>query len=181
MDADQKKSAFICVNRRLPAITRLAALPSRISRRYNYPPSQAQEANMSAMPLSPNDAEVIIRKTGAEWAKNWNAKDLNKLVEAYAADAVYMPPHHAAVNGHDAIRDYLKGPLAHGASELSFEVTYIRQSGDLAYDVGRYSMMCTQKDGSRKKDQGKYLTVWKRQPGGEWKIAADSWSSDVPA
>jgi uncharacterized protein (TIGR02246 family) len=136
---------------------------------------------MSAVPLVPPDAEAIIRNYGQEWAKHWNAKDLDKVVEAYASDAVYLPPHHAAVHGRDAIREYFKGPLAHGVAELNYEVTYIRQSGDLAYDVGRYSMMVPQKDGSRRPDRGKYLVVWKRQPNGDWKIAADSWSSDLPA
>jgi uncharacterized protein (TIGR02246 family) len=137
---------------------------------------------MSTMIKTPNDdAEVIIRKIGDEWAAHWNAHELDKVVESYAPDAVYLPPHHAAVHGREAIRDYLKGPLAHGATELSYEVTFIRQSGDLAYDVGRYSMTVPQKEGSPRKDRGKYLAVWKRQPDGQWKIAADSWSSDLSA
>lgn len=126
------------------------------------------------------DAEAIIRKTGEEWARNWNARDLAKVVEAYAEDAVYLPPHHGAVHGRDAIREYLKAPLNHGVTDLKFEVTYIRQEGDLAYDVGRYTMTIPQ-DGGRKQDRGKYLTVWKRQADGQWKIAADAWSSDLPA
>lgn len=124
-------------------------------------------------------AEAIIRKTGDEWAKNWNAQDLDKLVAAYADDAVYLPPHHAAVHGRNAIREYLKGPLQHGVSELHFEVTYIKDMGDLAYDVGTYSMSVPTGNG-RKQDRGKYLTVWRRE-GGTWKIVADAWSSDLPA
>ena len=134
---------------------------------------------LSAEPLSDN-VEAVIRKTGADWAKHWNAKDLDKLVAAYASDAVYLPPHHAAVHGRDAIREYLKGPLAHGVTGLSFEVTYIKHTGDLAYDVGRYTMTVPQ-DGTSKQDRGKYLTVWRRQADGRWHIAADAWSSDLPA
>jgi uncharacterized protein (TIGR02246 family) len=130
-------------------------------------------------PIADSKVEAIIRSTGAEWAQNWNAKDLDKLVAAYADDAVYMPPHHAAVHGRAAIRDYLQGPIQHGATDLKYEVTFIRVSGDLAYDVGRYSMNVTH-NGSKKEERGKYLTVWKRQPGGDWKIVADSWSSDLP-
>ncbi len=141
---------------------------------------------MSALPAkkpskaSSNDVEQIIRATGEEWARHWNAKELEKVVEAYAADAVYLPPHHAAVHGRDAIREYLKGPLAHGVTGLSFEVTYIRPSGDLAYDVGRYTMMVPDAAGGKHQDTGKYLTVWKHESG-KWKIAADAWSSDLPA
>jgi uncharacterized protein (TIGR02246 family) len=136
---------------------------------------------MSAVPLVPRDAEAIIRKYGQDWAQHWNAKNLDKVVEAYAADAVYLPPRHAAVHGREAIRDYFRGALAHGATDLKYEVTYIRESGDLAYDVGRYSMTVPQKDGGKRHDSGKYLVVWKRQPNGDWKIAADAWSSDLPS
>jgi uncharacterized protein (TIGR02246 family) len=134
---------------------------------------------LPAEPLSDN-VEAMIRKTGDDWAKHWNAKDLDKLVAAYAPDAVYLPPHHAAVHGRDAIREYLKGPLAHGITDLSFEVTYIKRDGELAYDVGRYTMTVPH-DGTRKRDEGKYLTVWRRQADGRWHIAADAWSSDLPA
>jgi uncharacterized protein (TIGR02246 family) len=130
--------------------------------------------------MAANDAEAIIRRIGNQWSKHWNAKELDQVVAAYAEDAVYMPPHHAAVHGREAIREYLKGPLAHGVTDLTYDVTYIRQSGDLAYDVGRYTMTIPQKDGGARKDEGKYLVVWKKQPNEEWRIAADCWSSDLP-
>jgi ketosteroid isomerase-like protein len=45
--------------------------------------------------------------------------------------------------------------------------------------TGRYSLSAPQKDGSKKQDRGKYLQVWERQPGGEWRIVAASFSSDL--
>lgn len=124
-------------------------------------------------------AATTIRKMGAAWAQHWNASDLDRVVAAYASDAVYLPPHHEAVHGRDAIRQYLQVPLKHGVSELAFDVTYIRQQGPVAWDVGTYRMSVPQNDGSRKEDRGKYLTVWKRV-GTKWLITADSWSSDLP-
>lgn len=124
------------------------------------------------------NAEASIRRVGQEWAEHWNAGELEKLLAAYAEDAVYMPPHHGAVHGREAIREYLKGPMQHGVGNLVYEVTYIKRSGGLAYDVGRYSMSVPQ-DGGTRQDHGKYLTVWKRQPDGRWKIVADSFSSDL--
>ncbi len=132
------------------------------------------------MPTITPDVADMIQHAGDDWAKHWNAKQLDKVVEIYAEDAVYLPPHHDAVHGREAIREYLKGPLDHGASDLKFEVTYIKQSGDLAYDVGRYSMTVPQSDGSKRADRGKYLAVWRREKGA-WKLVADSWSSDLPA
>ena len=91
-----------------------------------------------------------------------------------------MPPHHAAVHGREAIYEYLKTPIRHGVRNLTYEVTFIKHSGDLAYDVGRYTMLVP-REGGKHQDKGKYLTVWRRQPNGEWLIVADTWSSDLPS
>ena len=101
------------------------------------------------------------------------------MVAAYTEDAVYLPPHHKAVHGREAIREYLKAPLGHGVSDLVFEVTYIKQQGTIAWDVGTYRMTIPQTDGTKKEDHGKYLSVWRRV-GKNWLLAADAWSSDLP-
>jgi uncharacterized protein (TIGR02246 family) len=125
------------------------------------------------------NAASTIRRVGDDWARHWNAGELDGVVAAYAEDAVYLPPHHEAVHGRDAIREYLKAPLSHGVSDLAFEVTYIKQRGPIAWDVGTYRMTIPQNDGTKKEDHGKYLTVWRRV-GKDWLIAADAWSSDLP-
>jgi len=129
-------------------------------------------------PTANRETEIIIRKTGDEWATYWNRGEVDKLVGLYADEAVYLPPHHAALHGRAAIREYLKAPLHHGYTDLKFEVTYIKQTGDLAYDVGTYTMNVPH-DGSKRQDQGKYLTVWQKHANG-WHIVADAWSSDLP-
>lgn len=125
-------------------------------------------------------AAVVIRQIGDEWAREWNAGELDKVVAAYAPDAVYLPPHHEAVHGRESIREYLQGPLTHGVNQLAFDVTCIKQSGNVAWDVGTYRMSVPQNDGTRREDHGKYLTVWRRIAT-KWLIAADAWSSDLPA
>lgn len=134
----------------------------------------------SRKPARSAGAAATIRQIGNEWAQSWNAGDLEKVVAVYAPDAVYLPPHHEAVHGRDAIRGYLQAPRSHGVSELAFDVTYIKQSGDVAWDVGTYRMNVPQNDGTKKEDHGKYLTVWKRA-GTKWLITADAWSSDLPS
>ncbi len=131
------------------------------------------------MSITSDEVERHIREVGTQWARQWNARALDQLMQSYAPDAVYMPPHHPAVHGRDAIREYLQGPIQHGARDLKYEVTFVKHSGDLAYDVGRYSMTVSH-GGAERQDRGKYLVVWRRQPDGRWLIVADTWSSDMP-
>jgi len=126
------------------------------------------------------NAASTIRRIGDEWARHWNAGQLEGVVAVYAEDAVYLPPHHEAVHGREAIREYLKTPLGHGVSDLAFDVTYIKQQGPIAWDVGIYRMTISKNDGPKREDHGKYLTVWRRA-GKNWLIVADAWSSDLPA
>jgi len=87
-----------------------------------------------------------------------------------ARSARALPPHHEAIHGRDAIREYLGGPLSHGVSDLAFDVTYIKQDGNVAWDVGTYRVNVPLNDGTKKEDHGKYLTVWKWMDA-QWLIA----------
>ena len=124
-------------------------------------------------------AASAIRRMGDEWARHWNAGDLDGVAAIYAEDAVYLPPHHETVHGRQAIREYLKAPLSRGVSDLAFDVTSIKQQGPIAWDVGTYRMTIPQNEESKREDQGKYLTLWRRI-GEIWFIAADAWSTDLP-
>jgi ketosteroid isomerase-like protein len=47
-------------------------------------------------------------------------------------------------------------------------------SGDLGYTFGKWEMRITGKDTIQ---YGSYVTVWKRQPGGNWKFVLDAGNS----
>ncbi len=57
----------------------------------------------------------------------------------------------------------------------------VARSGDLAYVSGNYEFNEQDNGGKPITDKGKYLEVWKKQPNGSWKCAADMFSSDLPA
>jgi hypothetical protein len=53
------------------------------------------------------------------------------------------------------------------------------QDGTLGYTWGRYDFTTHGKDGKDTVDTGVYLTIWRRDPPGVWKIAFDG-SPDLP-
>lgn len=76
--------------------------------------------------------------------------------------------------GLEAIRRQMLPVFADSTFSLSWDPIYaeVAASGDLGYTVGRY----TSSSGSgvtATRQEGTYLTVWRRQPNGDWKVQAD--------
>jgi ketosteroid isomerase-like protein len=52
--------------------------------------------------------------------------------------------------------------------------------GDLAVETGAYEMTLVPKKGPEVTDTGKYLTVWRKQPDGSWKVIRDAGNTNGP-
>lgn len=127
------------------------------------------------------EVEVVIYNLSEQWVRLWNAKELDKVVDLYAKDALYLPAHHAPIHGRANIREFLKGPMQQGATDFKMQIEFIQRAGDLAYDVGFYSINLPQPDGSKKEDRGRYLVIWQHQPAGDWRMLVfAAWSSEQP-
>ena len=53
--------------------------------------------------------------------------------------------------------------------------------GQMGYTVGKYSARFKDKAGKMMEETGRYITVWKKQSDGSWKIVTDTGSEDGPA
>jgi ketosteroid isomerase-like protein len=54
----------------------------------------------------------------------------------------------------------------------------VDSSGDMAMEVGRYSVTIRNQNGTLMAERGKYVKVWRRL--GAWLILADCWSRNPP-
>jgi ketosteroid isomerase-like protein len=74
---------------------------------------------------------------------------------------------------------------AHGSPRfaVSWQPTKAEASrgGDIGYTLGTYELTLNNPQGTPVTDRGKYLTVWKKQADGSWKVAVDTFNSDLPA
>ncbi len=57
----------------------------------------------------------------------------------------------------------------------------ISAGGDLGFTVGTYEIVRTAGANRGPAGSGKYVTIWKRQPSGEWKVVFDSGVQDSAA
>jgi len=53
-------------------------------------------------------------------------------------------------------------------------------SGDLGYTAGTYRIMRNDAEGRAVAENGKYVTVWKKDSGGNWKVVEFTFNPDAP-
>jgi ketosteroid isomerase-like protein len=83
------------------------------------------------------------------------------------------------VRGAAAVREFFFAALDAGLGEVEIEPLRVEVAGDMAYEAGRCKALIPSASGKRREERGKYLWVCARQSNGEWKLAADCWSSDL--
>ena len=110
-----------------------------------------------------------------------NAGDANAWAACFTDDAVQMPPHFKANTGKAAIQGWSQGFLNLFTCRFSLSVEEVRNSGEWAFERGRYKITLTPKAGGEPvEDSGKYITIYQRQPDASWIMARDIWNSDQP-
>lgn len=126
----------------------------------------------------PSRAETALRKLAQDWALACNTKHLDDLVDLYAPDAMVLRSNVAPVRSTPAIRELFFSVLEAGLGEVEMEPLRVEVFGELAYEVGRCTMLAPTAIGKRREERGKYVILAARQAG-EWKILVDCWSTDL--
>ena len=118
-----------------------------------------------------------VNRTAQEILAAFEAKDAAKVNSYYAPDAVIAtaPGRPAAKDGRavsKAIKDDIADP--NFKMSLSNEKTEVAASGDLAYRRGSYKITATNPQTKQAEhSEGTYLTVFRKQADGSWKIVED--------
>lgn len=132
--------------------------------------------------------ERAIRAADAQWSQAAAAKDLAKTLSFYADDAVILAPGVPVAAGREAIRAVWVGEFKDPAYALSWstQAVEVSRSRDLAYSRGSYDATYTRavspfEQNRPVREHGKYLAVWKKAPGGAWRVTVDMYNPDAPA
>ncbi len=92
-----------------------------------------------------------------------------------------MPFGAPRVVGRDQLRSSNAATLAGADFVASIKNLDVGSDGDLAYASGVYTMEITPTDGSPKWTlDAKYLSVFRRQANGDWKLIRDAFNSNAP-
>ena len=120
----------------------------------------------------PDRAERALRKLRQELVSAVNAGDLERAMACWSADVRIMIDGRPPIEG-PAARESVRRKIASTSTvRLEMETERISHSGNLAYELGRITMMRRGPDGKTVENRGKYLDVWKKHGRSDWRIVA---------
>jgi uncharacterized protein (TIGR02246 family) len=120
------------------------------------------------------EARSAIEKGNAQWSEGWAKGDAAMVASIFAEDGVQLSGSGKLIKGRQQIMERQKTAMA-GADpgvKVTVTTTNVWLDGDTAYETGKYKYEYTEK-GKPGKDEGRYVTIWKRQKDGSWKLAMD--------
>jgi len=110
------------------------------------------------------DVRRAIDRGNAQWSEGWLKGDAAMVAAIFADDGVQL----------SGIRERQKAGMAGNDPGVKVTITTVNVwlDGDTAYETGKYKYEYKEK-GKPGVDEGRYVTIWKRQKDGSWKLSMD--------
>ena len=123
----------------------------------------------------------MIRAADSAFAAAASAHDLDGSVGSLTADAIMFPPDQPPLVGRAAIRAYMRESFATPGFSVSWttDTVVVSASGDMAYSFGRSRYTFPGRSGAPgavDTAHGKGVSIWRRDPDGQWRTVADIWN-----
>jgi ketosteroid isomerase-like protein len=115
------------------------------------------------------------------FARDTSARGLDGWLDAFTDDGVQLPTGQPLARGKAELRAVMQPILGDPSTRLRWDPDHasVSASGDLGYTIGRATVGKVGPSGGEVEiARLKYLTVWKRQPDGHWKVAAEVGAAD---
>ncbi|MFY9741473.1 MAG: nuclear transport factor 2 family protein [Candidatus Sulfotelmatobacter sp.] len=126
------------------------------------------------------DVESLLHNLAQDFVTAFNTGNYDQAAALFVSDGAFMVPHQEPAYGPKAVERLLRQLGEGGYQDLRLETLRVESSGgDMAMEIGRFTVAIRQGDGTIIPDRGKYVKVWRRL--GAWLIVADCWSSNLPA
>src|SRR5687767_6881094 len=125
-----------------------------------------------------------IDKIYSRFSEAYRTLNSEMVANLYTANAFYLSPGSDIQRGRATILGNFDGFFRNvkqsgGKISIAFRILERRVSGDMAYDVGIYSLSSTNAKGENNVSRGKFVVVALRSENGDWKFQLDRYN-DLP-
>lgn len=130
-------------------------------------------------PAQSSVTDPELRKTidagNAKYVDAFAKSDAGALAGLYDESGSRFSPNGVVVRGRPAIAESVAGFMKSvtGPIKVTIETQDLWLVDDLAYETGKYTYTFTPPGKPETQTGGHYVTIWKRQADGGWKIMAD--------
>ena len=130
---------------------------------------------------SNEDARTAIKAADEALQQAISKGELERIASFYADDAVLLPMAEPIVTGKEAIRAEWRHVLGiPGMQNVSaLKHVDVSRSGDLGYTRGTYTSRMAGPKGEPLTEPGKWVSIWKKQSDGQWRIVVDTYNTDT--
>ena len=141
-------------------------------------PAFSQTKNPSAVPEVTSErfaqAKRAIDKGNAQWIEAWEKGNPEMIAALFTGDAVMLSQGGKVFKGRQQILERQKGAMQSVTRPIKVSVVTVRiwLDGNTAYETGKYKYEYAEK-GKPITEEGRYVTMWKRQSDGSWKLSMD--------
>ena len=127
------------------------------------------------------DPREALMQADRDFDKATAAKGVDGWVSFFAEDGKMYGRGGDLVTGRAGIRELMAPRFADPKATLRWEPTFaaVSKSGDLGYTTGK-SKGRTVEDGKLMEREGRYLSIWRKQKDGSWKVEIDHGNAGPP-
>jgi ketosteroid isomerase-like protein len=162
----------------LPVLGILCSLiPARLSAQLLEPPAASNAPDPMADPTM-KAGKAFLFDLEARFAKDVAARGGAAFADWFAEDGAALGNGAAPLIGKVAIaRSATWSPQAY---QLTWKPTdgLMGPSGDMGYTWGHYEGRSKDANGNPVTTSGRYMTIWRKQPDGSWKVVLDAGSTE---
>ena len=105
--------------------------------------------------------------------------EIERILSYWTDDARIYPPGTPVISGKAALREYVEAALAIPGFHITWTTTEATLSpdGQLAYLLSTNAVTLPSATGELVTTPGRAVTVWRKEPDGEWRCAVDIWNA----
>jgi len=135
----------------------------------------------TSSPPDPADVKASLIAADLAFAAATASNGLEGWMAAFDSTAIQMEPDLPFTPGLASIRAGMAQAFADTTWRLTWEPTmaFASQAGDLGYTLGTWRSTRVNAAGAGQVTTGKYMTVWRKQADGGWKVVFDGGNPDT--
>jgi uncharacterized protein (TIGR02246 family) len=144
------------------------------------PAETPAEPGGSDIVLSPEEAVAQVRQVFQKYQADWNAPNLEGVLDVLADDVVQMTPDTVFV-GKDALGANWREWFEDRTDQWEPVIDDIRASGDLVFVVGHFRETWTFiSSGETESSAGEGVWIFQQDESGAWKLVLEQWFARDP-